>query len=399
MESSQPDRRRPISARQILLLLAFALAVSAVGMAIVFDPEPDSTLGPWVVSGPSMAPTLLGPSVQTRCIDCNLNFRVSPQSRSLPPNQVLCAHCGRPLQIRDGGVSPGEKVFANVPTEFPVRGDLIALGNDSKTKTPFIKRIVGVPGDIVDVNGQESHLTVNGERIDDALGNLTDFPLPTFLVDRDLSRVESRWSAHDWRRDEHRRWSCQTDNQNSWSGWLTYSHLAVYRQGRASPVLDDYPFNVGANRKLIPVDRFLVSGQTSGATSVTIEFAFWTPAGVALASVRTTGGFSIASSDAVLPVADSDPITNVMVDENRPIAIRVNGNVEFGGLEIHRPIQYRLRSQDDREPYPLTVPAGMLFVLGDNVPVSKDSREFGCVSIDQAIGRITPPTTRSNLNR
>lgn len=38
--------------------------------------------------------------------------------------------------------------------------------------------------------------------------------------------------------------------------------------------------------------------------------------------------------------------------------------------------------------FPLTVPEGRIFVLGDNREISKDSREFGVVSLDEIAGRV-----------
>ena len=57
-------------------------------------------------------------------------------------------------------------------------------------------------------------------------------------------------------------------------------------------------------------------------------------------------------------------------------------------IRVTRSVHYRLRRRDDRSNYPLHLRAGEYFLVGDNVPVSIDSRDFGPVDREWIVGRV-----------
>lgn len=64
-----------------------------------------------------------------------------------------------------------------------------------------------------------------------------------------------------------------------------------------------------------------------------------------------------------------------------------DGNVYVNGEELNEP--YIKGYTDTRElKYPLVVPEGQLFVLGDNRGYSLDSRNFGCIDKDMIEGKV-----------
>jgi len=81
------------------------------------------------------------------------------------------------------------------------------------------------------------------------------------------------------------------------------------------------------------------------------------------------------------------PSVLVPVTKSRPIAISAShSDVAIRNLRVTRSLEYRLRPRDDRSPYPLKLKAGSCFVLGDNVPLSVDSRQLGALPTSQIVG-------------
>ena len=68
-----------------------------------------------------------------------------------------------------------------------------------------------------------------------------------------------------------------------------------------------------------------------------------------------------------------------------------NGNVYIDGEVINEPYIYDLTHENNGAfEYPITVPEGYVFVLGDHRSVSKDSRssDIGLVPIDDIVGKV-----------
>lgn len=116
----------------------------------------------------------------------------------------------------------------------------------------------------------------------------------------------------------------------------------------------------------------------------------------------------VDSQDAHL-LADSDgdgQVNDVVVSEgiHKTIVKRViatagqtvdidfsTGNVSIDGEVIHEPYINDLTLLDEGAfQYPITIPEGYVFVLGDNRGVSKDSRsdDIGLVSVDDIVGKV-----------
>lgn len=64
------------------------------------------------------------------------------------------------------------------------------------------------------------------------------------------------------------------------------------------------------------------------------------------------------------------------------------GNVSVNGEIINEPyILEKLRSGGSANSYPLTVPEGFVFVMGDNRNNSQDSRNLGLIAYEDVVGR------------
>jgi type IV secretory pathway protease TraF len=334
------------------------------------------------IDGGSMAPSLIGTHRTADCDFCHLQWPVTVQAESVA-TKTFCFHCGKAATVT-GEVSRGDVVRVR-PLDTSQgdtslsRGDLVAVRWGGKQR---VKRILGMPGDRVDIRG--SMLIVNGQRFDDLLirdeGRV--FPLPWMLVDNDSKRMKSRWqSTNGWTRSDSGHWVSEETH------WLVYQHQSHHDQNGMSRIWDDYPFNVHVDRKLYPVDRLRVTIDSSEPVGLTFEVAFWTPDGNRAVTLQASSGprFAINTSMVGSP-------TDAPVDPQHPIAIRSTNPVRLACIKLERANQYRIRPEDDLSQYPVTLGQNQYFVVGDNTPISIDSRSIGTVTENQIIGIVFPDT-------
>ncbi|GAA4448222.1 hypothetical protein GCM10023156_11100 [Novipirellula rosea] len=255
-------------------------------------------------------------------------------------------------------------------------GDIVAVQVDGRMR---VKRILGLPGDVVSL--QQRRLLVNGKRLEMILAEAGGTRKPAFVdVDIDQHRSDSRWVRASEPRD---------------SDWLVYHHQSVYEHLRPSEIYDDYPCNVDVIRPLDPVDQLAVT--LSLAAAARVDVAFYSIAGTRLATRHL-----VANEPLTISVGHAELADSISLTPQTPIAIRVRdelGQDELGqrvrlnDLCVRRSVEYRLRRRDSDAMYPLTLKQNECFIVGDNVPISVDSREFGPLSMNNVVGfarRLTP---------
>ena len=158
--------------------------------------------------------------------------------------------------------------------------------------------------------------------------------------------------------------------------------------------MNDYQYNAAVARQLDDVDRLSVSGVVQVEHPATLQVAFWSDDGTVLASklVDSDGPFQIR-------FWDGDFAENLPVTKQTPLAIAVSGGpVSIASLRVGRAVEYRFRRDDQRTQYPLRVPKRHCFVVGDNVPFSVDSRNFGTIDVGSILGSVRKVSADRDLD-
>ncbi len=379
----------------LLVLLIAPLAVWIAWSIGRSDASIDVESSRFQVSGESMAPTLMGEHRLASCPRCALLWRVHPGVTGDDSSALQCAHCGDLMDLIDprvkgrnaSTVAADMLEITDLDPNFPLaRGELVAVSWEGQL---HVKRIAAVAGDTVDL--ERLKLLVNGIRVEDLLvSHSSDFPLPKFLVDDDARRRESRWAAAQesplWERTPAAKWRYHAKGD---SPWLVYHHQSIHSANRSSPVRDDYPFNVGLVRQLESVDRLFLGGSAAVHDDRILEVAFFSEHGNVIATANLPKTETGESRPFQLSYHDGIEAPELPVAANSPVAVRVRGGgAELSQLSIERLVEYRIRRRDSRTDYPLRVGSGEYFLLGDNVPVSVDSRQLGTFSSSQIAGRV-----------
>ena len=345
------------------------------------------------VSGPSMAPTLYGECNQWSCRKCGWEnrFFLYQQREDLTP-MIPCASCfALSTQVDEIKNYSGDQVRVSRIQESAYqelrRGVLVAINREG---TMHLKRIVGLPGDRIDLS--KFHLNVNSNRIEDLLRDVDALlPSPWFLVDKDSQARISRWVSCDLDHSNNKGWVRTHDGVWEFSGekstWLRFSPGLGDPRNIETPIWDQFHCNVGVERKLFSVDRLRLSG--TSFSSCPMSIFFWTKEGIKKITQQPTASESFSVSCYEADYVPEKEAASLPVDAKHPIAIHAGcGGARIIGLEIERSLEYRIRPHDNLDQFPILLKPDQYYVLGDNIPLSVDSRNWGPISKEMVVGEI-----------
>ncbi len=349
-----------------------------------------------------MTPTLLGSHRECRCHDCGIRWPVHGLDVPANRSDVLCFHCGG--RAEPGPSRPGDLVSVEIERNShwsPAVGEGVAIQGASGLR---VKRVVAIAGQSLSVD--RGWLMRDGQPLDAGA--------PWMLVHDDR-----------FRRGGQSRWQVETGKSPTWrsrpggfgasvkqdqpSGWLVYGHRDVYQRvpGTAEDpppgrIRDDYPGSVTERRWMRPIDTIRLGFIAWADQPSRLEVAFWSSAGIVTRSITCSPGENPVSvdnasrrpsfpalsdaSDAGVKAADARP----PVTPTHPLALRLmEGQIRINDLKIFRPIAYWIAAEDEiTAVWPLTIPPGHVYVIGDNVPWSIDSRQQGPIPTSRILGRV-----------
>ncbi len=381
-----------------------------------------------------MAETLYGPCWELQCPDCQFQYRCDRES---PPDHdsPTCPNCGfRHVDgTLDQTITPGQQVVihrSNWPDETPERWAPIAFRSpDDRRMT--VKRLVGLPGEQLSI--RRGDLFVNDQIERKSLAQLRS--LAILVHDNDFLPQTSNDLPARWRAEEGATHWKEVDSEQHFNGqqdsWLTYQHwpcvAAPGSRIRDTEVSDSYGYNQGLSRQLHFSTDLLLTCQVKLATPGSFRLRLHDGHVNWIAQINTqTNSYRLLKEDVEIATQESSiPLPNVLDVQwfhcDRRITLVLNGDVilshdcptsgksaqpskrplAIGGLntpltvrnlKIWRDIYY-LHPQGTSQAWYLPQPLGQkeLFVLGDNSPISTDSRQFlHPLTTNDFVGEVIP---------
>lgn len=420
----------------IMLLLTALVAVRLWCLEGLVFPVP--------IAGPSMADTFDGPHFKVKCADCGHEFRCD--AMGVPSSQeAVCPNCGyEHNRLRTDDLVPGEPVIIDrwvYLLDQPKRYDVVAFTHPSDESRRVVKRIIGLPGEQVEI--WFGDVFIDGQPLQKDLKQLQK--TATLVYDAKLPPQKSRNFPAHWQPAQEGGYWTERESTFTFNGkavkndyaWLSFRYVrrltAPEPHTEYSPVLDYDAYNQTDNRRLNDVSDLLLTCRASIAKYGCLVFAAVDGADrfeVHLCHDEQKlklfqNGEQIAVE--LLPHRQHDEPIDVQfalcdrrvlfgMDGRQVMAIPykrqkqgapqtepqlqiggAGGRIRISQARVLRDIYY-LDSNDTPKTWSAdrVVPPEHYFVLGDNPPVSDDSRQWvpGEVSRFAIMGRVTRPWWR-----
>lgn len=380
------------------------------------------------IDGPSMAAALCGTHLAVTCSDCGTCFRVDGEQ--LPENgRLVCPNCGfRELAAADFPARPGDTVLVDrwpLLMRSPQRWEVVAF-DDPHASGAAVKRIAGLSGEKIAI--RDGDLYADGQIV---RKSLAEFWQTAVLVHDDDHRPKSLANAEflRWRPAKAAsRWQPTSGGYRfepsapavaGEPDWLEYVHwrcdASLIPRDEPAAILDNDSYNQALPRRLnevhdlvlscevelaaggqltvaaksrgkwlelrLEVNRRTISARQDGnllATSTSPRLLTGRPLKIAFGHLDAQLVMAI-DGEAVLmqPLDDSLPITDAASDAGSRLKIAAAGMATVRRLRVWRD-PYLLEPNGTDRAWTAQQPlgAGEFFVLGDNPPVSIDSRHW-----------------------
>jgi signal peptidase I len=393
----------------------------------------EGLLVPYRVASGSMAPTLLGPHFDLVCRDCGCPLACDSFT---PPRgrRAVCPNCG----YREDWPDPdwalaGDRLLVDKSTfrlRPPQRWEVVAVREPEHAAQVAIKRVVGLPGESVEIRDGDLYIDGRIQRKPLARQRATAVPVYDASHPPQLSRcLPPRWSgdgsANPWSQSEGRFLHAAGSTRGP-IDWLRYRHWRRIPGGREggqvqfAPITNECYYNAslerpegtvrsvrdlllafrlvrtcGRGRLYVAIadgrKEFQVEIDPNRASYVILENGHpLTGAGGSPLPLAVDGRqIEVWLADARLVflmdgrpvfVRCYEPAIAAQAPPSKPLAIGASGlGVEISDLRVYRDVDYSRPARiHARWGYNKPVKLGKdeYFILGDNSEVSIDSRSW-----------------------
>lgn len=426
-----------------LAILSFFAAISLAAWGLAYRWGRSTTGADFAiltVRGASMAPTLWGPSAWLDCPDCRVHWRVHWQPELRPVKPVVCWNCGSAVPIDGVKPVPGDRVRLSVSDrpDWSV-GDVVAIRVEAagevsdpamRTESPVrqdsatslsAKRIVAGPGQTV--SHRDGLLEVDGHPIRfggtaEKRAGASERTIWLPVHDDSFRRGDWSWwvpTAADGDADGGKvspitpvaggfrfATGVGSDDDPQCFTRLVYHHRAVHAALSPDVVRDDWPANVTEVRAMVPVTALRLTMRVRSGGGGVMEVTMRCGGEVRVIRRRLIAGTNdwtfdsgtgdCGTGDSVTGDSVTDTPAPAGESERTPVALRViGGEAEITGLAIWRPLEYRISPRESLAgELPIRLGPDHWYLLGDNIPLSIDSRRIGPIPASRIVGRIDP---------
>ena len=394
-------------------------------------------LSPWRIQGGSMAVALTGRHFQLQCADCGRSFACGVE---YPPTDGLavCPNCGYAMnRVDDGTIVAGRRVVIDRFSYWlsdPQPWQVVAFRSPDESRPFGVKRVVAVGARRVEIRQGDVYVDGAIQRKD--MRQLMALRIP---VHDDIYRSTRHPDVPRWQGSrENTRWRTTRDGyvfepSGSAAGeedrdWLVYQQWTCWphpsppaARTQTAPILDHYGYNQNVSRgALNSVHDFMVSCrlQSDGVVTIRLSDGYDTfdvrlsPSGrscrlrhngafVREARFRYPEGrlqidFALCDRQVLFSISGRMVIRYCFERSAQESGTQViafsaeDGRLAITAPAVFRDVHYLGPGGVDCWSCAGKLPGEGIFVLGDNVPISEDSREWADLAPSTVLGRVYP---------